>query len=73
MIKLYSSHCGNCLRAETLMRSKNIPYEVEDNEDIYIKIGEKNGITGMPFADVDGKIYSFANLIKLINSIDGGI
>lgn len=66
MIEFYSSHCPKCIVLENLMKQKGIKYNCIDNEDIYMKVAEKNNITSMPFAKVGDKILNSKELQKYI-------
>ena len=62
MIKLYSSHCPQCMIIEQMMNKNKIEFEVIDDEDVYISIAEQNNISSMPFADVDGVVMDIKEL-----------
>lgn len=62
MIKLYSSHCPQCMIIEQMMNKNKIEFEVIDDEDVYIPIAEQNNISSMPFADVDGVVLDIKGL-----------
>lgn len=66
MLKLYSSHCPKCNMIQNILQTKNIPYELIDNENVYIKIANENNIENMPFAEIDGVIYNTKDLQKWI-------
>ena len=66
MIKFYTSHCPKCRVLKKLMDDKNIVYEEIDNPDIYLKIGDENNITSMPFAEINGKVVNTKELQNYI-------
>ena len=69
MIKFYTSNCAKCKVLKQLMDKNKIEYEEIDDEDVYLKLAEDNGIMSMPFAEIDGKIINNQELIKYINEI----
>lgn len=66
MIKLYSSHCPQCMIIEQMLKNKKIEFEIIDDEKIYFPIAEKNDISSMPFADIDGEIMNTNKLKEYI-------
>lgn len=66
MIKLYSSHCPQCMIIEQMLKNKKIEFEIIDDEKIYFPIAEKNDISSMPFADIDGEIMNTNKLREYI-------
>lgn len=69
MIKLYSSHCPQCMVVENTMKQKKIEYEVIDDAEKYMPIANENGIMSMPFADVDGKIMNGKELFNTVKNM----
>lgn len=67
MVKLYSSGCTRCGIIENILRAKNIEYEVTRDATVYLGIANKNNITVMPFAEIDGKIYNSMELQQWLN------
>ena len=68
MFKFYTSHCVNCRILNKLMDNKKIEYEMIDDENIYLPIAKKNGIMSMPFAEINGKVYTTKELQIYINN-----
>lgn len=66
MVTFYTSHCPKCKVLKKLMDDKKIEYNEIDNPDIYVEIGEKNNITSMPFAEIDGKVVNTKELQNYI-------
>ena len=66
MIKFYTSHCPKCKVLKKLMDDKHIEYEEIDNENIYLKIAEKNNIISMPFAEIDERVVNTKELQNYI-------
>ena len=56
MIKLYSTHCPQCIMLENLLKQKKVNYE-------YVKTTMEDiaamGYSGVPLLEVDGKIMTF--------------
>jgi len=50
------------------MDNKKIEYEMIDDENIYLPIAKKNGIMSMPFAEINGKVYTTKELQIYINN-----
>ena len=67
----YSSHCPKCRVLEQLMKQNNIDYQLIDDENIYLSIAEKNEISSMPFAEIDGEIIDTKKLQQYINDRKG--
>lgn len=71
MIEFYTSHCPKCKVLKMLMDKKKIEYFEIDNEEIYVPLADGNGIMSMPFARIDGFIYTTQELQKYINENKG--
>ena len=50
-IKLYSTHCMICDMMESVLKLKNIDYELIDDIDVVEDIARKNDIENVPFAE----------------------
>ena len=66
MIKFYSSHCPRCNVLKMLMNNNGMEYIEIDDENIYMPIAKENKILSMPFAEIDGVVYSSKELQKYI-------
>jgi len=65
MIKFYTqSNCGQCIGLKMLMDKKGIKYETIQDEEIVLSVAEKNGICGIPFAEVVMDTATFMAWIK---------
>lgn len=71
MIAFYTSHCPKCKVLKQLMDNKKIKYLEIDDEDIYMQIADENKIMSMPFAYINGTIYTTQELQKYINDNKG--
>ena len=66
MIKFYSSHCPRCNVLKMLMNNNGMEYIEIDDENVYMPIAKENKILSMPFAEIDGVVYSSKELQKYI-------
>ena len=67
-IKLYSTHCMICDMMESVLKLKNIDYELIDDIDVVEDIARKNDIENVPFAEIEGKIYNIKEMKKWIQN-----
>lgn len=67
MIVLYSTHCPKCKALEILLGKKNIPYEVIDNQEEVVKVGQAQRILTAPILRVDDEFFDFSKAVKFIN------
>ena len=67
-IKLYSTHCMICDMMESVLKLKNIDYELIDDIDVVEDIARKNNIENVPFAEIDGKIFETKELRQWIQN-----
>jgi len=56
MVKLYSTHCPQCIMLENVLKQKKVKYELVKTtlEDV-----EAMGYSAVPLLEVDGKILNF--------------
>lgn len=70
LIKLYTTHCPACDIIESLLKEKGLKYETIDDAAIVSSLAKENSITHIPFAEIDGKLYSSIELRDYINKED---
>jgi hypothetical protein len=63
-ITLYSTHCPKCQTLENKLKSYGFSYELNTDVDLMLL----KGIKSAPALEVDGKILSYKEAIKFINS-----
>lgn len=63
MITLYSTHCPKCVVLEKKLDTKNIQYELVEDQDVMIE----KGFMTAPVLDVDGKVMQFKEANDWIN------
>lgn len=69
MIKFYTQpNCGQCIGLKMQMDKKGIEYEVIQDEEIVKSVADKNGIFGIPFAEV---VMDTPTLIAWVRSQEG--
>ena len=51
VLTLYSSHCPKCIMIEKLLKENKIPFVLCSEEEVYLPLAQKHGITQMPFAE----------------------
>lgn len=56
MVKLYSTHCPQCIMLENLLKQKKVAYELVKTTPEEVKA---MGFNAVPLLDVDGKIMTF--------------
>lgn len=69
MIVLYSTHCPQCRRLETMLKEKNIEYTVNSDVSEMLRMGIKS----VPYLGVDGELLNNAEAISWVkgyNSAD---
>ena len=62
VIKYYTIHCPKCNVLETLMKEKNIVFDIIDNEEEVEAIGLANNTNFAPFAFINGEFYDTKKL-----------
>lgn len=67
MIILYSTHCPKCKALEILLTKKNIPFEVVDDKDEVVRVGEEHQILTAPILRSGDDFFDFSNAVKFIN------
>ena len=63
MVILYSNGCTNCKALKKRLDALKIAYEEVNDMEVF----KEKGFDFMPNLEIDGKIYSFIESIKLIN------
>jgi glutaredoxin len=61
----YTTHCPKCKVLKMKLDQKNIQYEENENIEEMISLG----ISSAPAIFYEGKIYTFADAIRLVNSL----
>ena len=56
MVKLYSTHCPQCIMLENMLKQKKVNYELVKTT---LEEVEKMGFSAVPLLEVDGKIMNF--------------
>ena len=56
MVKLYSTHCPQCIMLENLLKQKKVNYELVKTTAEEIKT---MGFSSVPILEVDGKFMNF--------------
>ena len=67
-VTIYSTHCPQCNMLERLLTSKNIAFSTVLGKEAIIERGYKTA----PILDVDGKVMSFAEAVRWVNSMKAG-
>ena len=64
MVKLYSTHCPQCIMLENLLKQKKVNYE-------YVKTTMEDiaamGFSSVPILEVDGKFMAFPEARTWVN------
>ena len=68
MVTLYSTHCPNCNALESLLKAKNIEYEIVDDKDKIVEVGRACNILSAPILVVEDKPYKFIDAVKWVKS-----
>lgn len=65
MIKLYSTHCANCMILEKLLDKKKIDYELIDDKELIISMG----FMTVPILELeDGNRLTFPKALQWVNN-----
>lgn len=56
MVKLYSTHCPQCIMLENMLKQKKVKYELVKTT---MENVEAMGYSSVPLLEVDGKIMNF--------------
>lgn len=56
MVKLYSTHCPQCIMLENMLKQKKVKYELVKTT---MENVEVMGYSSVPLLEVDGKIMNF--------------
>lgn len=56
MVKLYSTHCPQCIMLENMLKQKKVKYELVKTT---MEEVEAMGYSAVPLLEVDGKILNF--------------
>lgn len=56
MVKLYSTHCPQCIMLENMLKQKKVKYELIKTT---MENVEAMGYSSVPLLEVDGKILNF--------------
>lgn len=66
-VVMYSTGCPKCKILKKKMDEKKVVYEEETD----VEKMKSKGIDRVPVLEVDGKLFSYSEAVKLVN--DGGI
>ena len=58
MVKLYSTHCPQCIMLENLLKSKKVDFELVNTTEEEVKA---MGFNSVPVLEVDGKFFTFTD------------
>ena len=64
MVKLYSTHCPQCIMLEGLLKKKNVDFELVNVTPEEVK---EMGYSSVPLLEVDGKIFTFIDARTWVN------
>lgn len=67
MITLYSTHCPRCKIIEMKLAQKQIDFEMIDDTDEIVELGNRIGIRTAPILKVDDQYLDFPAAVKWIN------
>jgi len=67
-VTIYSTHCPQCNMLERMLTAKNVQFNTVVGKEAIIERGYKTA----PILDVDGKIMSFAEAVRWVNSMKAG-
>ena len=63
-VTLYTTHCPKCRVLEAKLNSKNVDFNIIDNEELMIE----KGFQSAPMLEVDDNIMNFGEAIKWVNN-----
>lgn len=66
---LYSTACAKCKVVEMKLKQLGIDFDLVEDKDKVISVGEINGISSAPILEVDGNFYDFSNAIKYLKEV----
>lgn len=66
VIDFYTIHCPKCNTLQFVMKNKNIAFNVIDDKDTVLSMGEKYNTNSAPFAIIDGVFYDAKQLQEWI-------
>lgn len=68
---LYSNNCPVCRTVKKILNEKNIEYtEIDDINEI-MNTAKENNISSLPFADIDGVVYTAQKLMSYLKEKGG--
>lgn len=68
---LYSNNCPVCRTVKKILNEKNIEYtEIDDINEI-MNTARENNISSLPFADIDGVVYTAQKLVSYLKEKGG--
>ena len=68
-VTLFSTHCPKCRVLELKLKQKNIPFDVIDDVNTVIKVGQDKGILSAPILKIEDRYLDFQNALAEINSL----
>ena len=66
VIDFYTIHCPKCNTLQKIMQNKNITFNVVDDRDTVMSMGDKYNTNDAPFAIIDGVFYNTKQLQEWI-------
>ena len=64
MVKLYSTHCPQCIMLEGLLKKQKVDFELVNTTPEKIK---EMGFSSVPILEVDGKFFTFTDARTWVN------
>lgn len=64
MVKLYSTHCPQCIMLENLLKQKKVNFELVKTTPEDVKA---MGFNSVPILEVDGKFFTFIDARTWVN------
>lgn len=65
-IILYSTGCPKCKVLEKKMNNAGLEFKIETDNEKVKDACEKLGILSVPILEIDGRVYSFTDAVKII-------
>lgn len=66
VIDFYTIHCPKCKTLQMIMTKKNIAFNVIDDRDTVVSVGDRYNIKEAPFAVIDDVCYNTKQLQEWI-------
>lgn len=69
MIRLYTTHCPQCIILVKKLQEKGLEFEEINDIEIIKKVAQDNKLSTVPILDFDGEILNFSKSIQKINTL----